>query len=166
MKFNWKNTVLIIALLASTFLLWSCKDDTEINPDASMSALLDGTPWNASSTGLKSGSTITLTGLSTSSLKTITVSFKAEVGTQVLSSAIDSGGVNLVPLITYSASPVPNPSNTLTSAICTSNQNGQIIITEIDTTNKTVTGTFTSKVCTINSSIEITQGVFNKAKYN
>lgn len=166
MKFNWKNTVLILAFLATSFSLSSCKDDTEINPEASMSALLDGTPWNASSTGIKSGNTITLTGLSTSSFKTIAIAFRAEVGTQVLNASVDSSGVNVVPSILYSATPSINPATALASNFCTSNANAQIVITSIDTTNKTVTGTFTSKVCTVNSSIEITQGVINKAKYN
>ncbi|PIY12924.1 MAG: hypothetical protein COZ18_00970 [Flexibacter sp. CG_4_10_14_3_um_filter_32_15] len=163
MKFNLKNTVFALAFLAFSFSLWSCKDDTEINPDASMSALLDGTPWNASSTGIKSGNTITLVGSSNNG-KTISVSFKAELGTQDLS-AIDSSGVDLVPVVNYSPTPIPSPSNTLSSATCTS-QTGQITITEMDTQAKTISGTFTSKVCTFNNSIEITQGTINKAKYN
>jgi hypothetical protein len=166
MKFNLKNTVLALVFLATSFSLWSCKDDTEINPDATMSALLDGTPWNGSSTGLKSGNTITLTGVSTSSLKTIVIAFRAEVGTQVLNASVDTSGVNVVPSVLYSATPSINPATASTSNFCTSNTNAQIVITNIDTTNKTVTGTFKTKVCTLNSSIEITQGIFNKAKYN
>ena len=166
MKFNFKNTLLLIALLAFTFSFWSCKDDTEINPDASMSARLDGTPWNASSTGLKSGNTITLTGVSSSSGKTVAVVFKAELGTQLLNASVDTSGTNAVPSVIYSPLPTINPTNKLASNFCTSNVGGQIIITEIDTENKTVTGTFMSKVCTFNSSIEITEGNLNKAKYN
>lgn len=166
MKFNWKNTVLILAFLAFTFSLWSCKDDTEIDPEASMSALLDGTPWNGSSTGVKSGNTITLVGTSVSSGKTISVIFKAELGTQALNAAIDTTGVNAVPSVVYSPLPTINPTSALTSNFCTSNVGGEITITAINTENKTITGTFKSKVCTFNSSIEITQGVINNAKYN
>ena len=165
MKFNWKNTVLLIAFLATSFSLWSCKDDTEIDKEASLSALLNEIPWNGDSgyLGVKSGNTITLRASSKSSGKTVSIAFKAEVGTQDLS-AIDSSGVELVPLVVYGPTPIPNPSTALTSATCTS-QTGQIVITEIDTENETVSGTFTAKVCTINNSIEITQGVINKAKY-
>ncbi len=166
MKFNFKNTVLPIALLVISFSFWSCQDDTEINPEATMSALLDGVPWNGSSNGLKSGNTITLTGVSTSNGKTIAVIFKAEVGTQNLNASVDTSGVNGVPSVVYSPLPTINPTTKLASNFCTSNAGGQIVITAIDETNKTVTGTFSSKVCTINSSIEITQGTLNRAKYN
>ncbi len=164
MKFNFKNTFLLIALLAFTFSFWSCKDDTEIDHEASMSALLDGTPWNAVSSGFKRGNNITLAGTSKANGKTITLTFKAELGTQNLPS-IDSIDLSGVPLINYSNVPFPSITNTLSSATCTS-QNGQITITEINTEEETVSGTFTSKVCTLNSSIEITSGKLNKAKYN
>ncbi len=165
MKFNWKNRVLIIAFLAFTFLFSSCKDDDEINPEAVISALVDGTPWNASSlsSGIKTGNTIALTAASGNG-RTFIISFKAEIGTQPLNASVDTSGINIVPSVLYRTLPIGGSS--LVSNACASNQGGEIIITNIDTANKTVTGTFKTKVCGFNSSVEITQGVINKAKYN
>lgn len=165
MKFNWKNTVLIIAFLASTLSLWSCKGDESVNPNAVISALIDGQPWNASSlsSGIKTGNNISLTAASSNG-RTFILSFKAQLGTQVLNASVDSSGVNLVPSVVYRTLPIGG--TTFVSNACISNDGSQIVITDIDTTNKTVTGTFKTKSCSINSSVEITQGVINKAKYN
>jgi hypothetical protein len=165
MKFNWKNTILIIALLASTFSLWSCKGDETVNPEAVISALIDGAPWNASSlsSGIKTGDNISLTAASSNG-RTFVISFKAQLGTQALNASVDSSGVNLVPSVLYRTLPIGG--STFVSNICASNDGGQIVITNIDTTNKTITGTFKTKSCSVNSSVEITQGVINKAKYN
>ncbi len=165
MKFNWKNTVLIIAFLACTFSLWSCKGDEAVNPDAVISALIDGKPWNASSlsSGIKTGDNISLTAASSNG-RTFILSFKAQLGTQVLNASVDSSGVNLVPSVVYRTLPIGG--TTFVSNACISNEGSEIVITAIDTTNKTVTGTFKTKSCSINSSVEITQGVINKAKYN
>ena len=165
MKFNLKNTLLLIVLVMSTFSLWSCKGDEAVNPDAVISALIDGQPWNASSlsSGVKVGNTISLTAASSNG-RTFIISFKAEVGTQVLNASVDTSGVNPVPSILYRT--LPFGGSTFLSNVCQSNVGSQIVITSIDTTNKTVTGTFKTKSCSLNSSVEITQGVINKAKYN
>ena len=165
MKFNWKNTALLIAFLAFTFSLWSCKGDESVNPDAVISALIDGQPWNASSlsSGIKTGDNISLTAASGNG-RTLIISFKAELGTQPLNASVDTSGVNLVPSVVYRTLPIGG--STFVSNACASNEGGQIVITNIDTANKTVTGTFKTKSCSLNSSVEITQGVINKAKYN
>jgi hypothetical protein len=165
MKFNWKTTILSITLLASIFSLWSCKGDDEINPEAVISALIDGQPWNASSlsSGIKTGDNISLTAASSNG-RTFIISFKAEVGTQALNASVDTSGVNLVPSVVYRTLPIGG--STFVSNACVSNDGGQVVITSIDTTNKTVTGTFKTKSCSLNSSVEITQGVINNAKYN
>lgn len=165
MKFNWKNTILILAFLAFSFSLWSCKGDEEVNPEAVISALIDGQPWNASSisSGIKTGDNISLTAASGNG-RTLIISFKATVGTQALNASVDTSGVNLVPSVVYRT--LPFGGTTFVSNACVSNDGGQITITNIDTTNKTVTGTFTTKSCSLNSSVEITQGVINNAKYN
>jgi len=165
MKFNLKHTVVILAFLASTFTLWSCKGDETANPDAVISALIDGQPWNASSlsSGIKTGNNISLTAASSNG-RTFVLSFKAQVGTQVLNASVDSSGVNIVPSVVYRTLPIGG--TTFISNACISNEGSQIIITAIDTANKTVTGTFKTKSCSLNSSVEITQGVINKAKYN
>ncbi len=165
MKFNWKNTTLLLVLLLSTFTLWSCKGDDEINPEAVISALIDGQPWNASSlsSGIKTGDNISLTAASSNG-RTFIISFKAEVGTQALNASVDTSGVNLVPSVIYRTLPIGG--STFASNICASNDGGEIVITAIDETNKTVTGTFKTKTCSINSSVEITEGKINGAKYN
>lgn len=165
MKFNLKNTVLLFAFLATSFSMWSCKGDEAINPDAVISALVDGAPWNASSlsSGIKTGDNISLTAASSNG-RTFIISFKAQIGTQALNASVDTSGVNLVPSIVYRTLPIGGSS--LISNACLSNDGAQITITNIDTTNKTVTGTFNTKVCGLNNSVEITQGVINKAKYN
>ncbi|WP_338760541.1 DUF6252 family protein [Bernardetia sp. ABR2-2B] len=165
MKFNWKNTALLITLLAFTFSLWSCQGDDEVNPEAVISALIDGQPWNASSlsSGIKTGDNISLTAASGNG-RTLVISFKAEVGTQPLNASVDSSGVNIVPSVLYRTLPIGG--STFISNTCASNEGSQIVITNIDTTNKTVSGTFKTKSCSLNSSVEITQGVINNAKYN
>ncbi len=165
MKFNWKNTVIILAFLATSLSLWSCKGDEAVNPEAVISALIDGQPWNASSlsSGIKTGNNISLTAASSNG-RTFIISFKAEVGTQALNASVDTSGVNLVPSVLYRTLPIGG--STFVSNACVSNDGGQIVITSIDTTNKTVTGTFKTKSCSLNSSVEITEGTINKAKYN
>ena len=165
MKFNLKNTVFAIAFLATSFSMWSCKGDEAVNPEAVISALIDGQPWNASSlsSGIKTGDNISLTAASSNG-RTLIISFKAQIGTQALNASVDSSGVNVVPSVLYRTLPIGGSS--LISNTCVSNDGAEIVITNIDTTNKTVTGTFKTKVCGLNSSVESTQGVINKAKYN
>ncbi|WP_338793554.1 DUF6252 family protein [Bernardetia sp. Wsw4-3y2] len=165
MKFNWKNTVLLIAFLATSFSLWSCQGDDEIDPEAVISALIDGEPWNASSlsSGIKTGDNISLTAASGNG-RTFIISFKAQTGTQALNASVDTSGVNLIPSIVYRTLPIGGSS--LISNTCASNDGAAITITNIDTTNKTVTGTFKTKVCGLNNSVEITEGKINGAKYN
>lgn len=165
MKFNWKNTTLLLVLLVSVLSLWSCKGDEEVNPEAVLSALIDGQPWNASSlsSGIKTGDNISLTAASGNG-RTLVISFKAQLGTQALNASVDTSGVNLVPSVLYRTLPIGG--STFVSNACISNDGGQIVITSIDETNKTVTGTFKTKVCGVNTSVEITEGKINGAKYN
>lgn len=160
-----KIPIQLLALIVLVVpFLWSCQGDEEINPDAKISALIDGQPWNsASATGVKVNDNITLTA-SSSNGRTLIIAFKAQTGTQTLTAIGDSTGTNIVPSITYRTLLVGG--STFISNGCTANEGGQITITSIDEANKTVTGTFSTKVCSINSSVQITEGKLNGVKYN
>ena len=160
-----KKTGLFLSIIALIVFSISCTKETvdEVAPlitTASMTATVNDTAWTSVTRVTKNYTnlnTFVITGTSTDG-KVIAVTVKGnEVGTYTSSTSIDSASAQV--------GAIWKPSSSLNYV----SKNGNVKITDINTTDLRISGTFSFEVVNssdLNDSFEITSGKFENVKYS
>jgi hypothetical protein len=153
-----KNTrlSLLAFLIVLAFIFSSCKKDSSPTVTTNMSASIDGATWSAATTTAINGTTSSISGISASgTIISISIYDNLKVGTFTLSKY--SFGV-----ATYFENDMGYTTN------ATSEAGGEVIITEVNSTDHTLTGTFSFDVVGLTNGEKksITNGVFSEVSIN
>lgn len=146
----------------------SCsEDDVKIAAAGQMIATVENQAWSSSSAAaLIYDGNIAITGESADGSQTVLFVGSSVTGTFSVSGALGSAPENIVSFTPANANVTTNP--TYSSTYSAKSGIGEIIITEIDQTNKTITGTFNCKVSRFlpeEKEIEMKSGSFTKIPY-
>lgn len=164
-----KKQLIYIVLLLAGWSVSSCKKETSIensnnNPSANFTAMVDGVRWSASLTD--EGATIlqgmiNITGISADSQEITMTLTDTATGTYTLSPRTTSlaayGNVDSSSAAVFSTS----------QGTDSAQAGGEVTVTQIDKVNKTISGTFAFKVYRSSDGQQrtITSGVFNQIPY-
>ncbi len=146
----------------------SCsEDDVKIAAAGQMIATVENQAWSSSSAvALIYDGNITISGESADGSQTVLFVSSSAIGTFAVSGAMGSAPENIVSFTPKDADVLTNP--TYSSTYSEEAAIGEIIITEIDETNKTISGTFHCKVSRFlpeEKEIEMKSGSFTKIPY-
>lgn len=154
------------ALLFIALLLFQCTKDDPAGPASTMTASIDGQSWQMDGTSLTQvfldGNQLFIQGHGSDGKWLGIYVANAVVGAHTATGR--STGQIATCYVRYA---LPGDSYSFTSFTPVTNA-GQVTITEIDHTNKTVSGSFSgslSRVDTGTGLVEVTSGIFTKMKY-